>query len=309
MTGTKRVAILMGGWSAEREVSLSSGKGCTKALRNAGYKVKVIDVTKDIAGLVKALGPKPDVVFNALHGPIGEDGRIQGLLDMLEIPYTHSGVAASAVAMDKAVSRSILLAAGLPMAPGEVLTLGALRARDEPARPYVVKPLNEGSSVGVQLVFEEDEPGLGYIPDDWADDTRLLVEQFIPGREIQTAVLGDRALGSIEIRTERRFYDYVAKYTPGESAHFMPAPIHEKAYQETLDIAVRAHDALGCRGVTRVDLRYDDSGPEPGNLYLLEVNTQPGMTPTSLVPEIAQHAGISFEDLVTWCVENATWDP
>jgi D-alanine-D-alanine ligase len=298
----------MGGFSSEREVSLASGEGCANALREAGYDVTAIDVTRDIPALLAALDPAPDVVFNALHGTFGEDGRIQGLLDMLAIPYTHSGAVASALAMEKDVSRVLLDAAGLPLAPGEVIRRSDLLARGEPERPYVFKPLAEGSSVGVELVFEEDKAGF---PDSirmgGADDL-VLIEKFIPGREIQVAVMGDRALGAIEIRTDRRFYDYVAKYTPGASTHIMPAPIHPDAYAQSLDLSVRSHAALGCRGVSRVDLRYDDTAGEPGKFYILEVNTQPGMTPTSLVPEIAADAGISFPDLVRWMVEEAQCD-
>lgn len=308
MTAKKRVAVLMGGWSSEREVSLSSGAGCVEALRRAGYQVTPIDLKRDMAALVRALDPKPDVVFNILHGPFGEDGRIQGLLDMMGIPYTNSGALASALGMDKAASRAMFKAAGLPMAPGEIWDRTMLLAHVEPARPYVVKPIAEGSSVGVHVVFEGDNVDLRMIATDLAQHARVIVEKFIPGREIQVAVMGERALGAIEIRTRRRFYDYVAKYTPGESQHLMPAPIHADAYKAACELGVAAHKALGCRGVSRVDLRYDDTRGEPGQLYVLEVNTQPGMTPTSLVPEIAQHNGISFEALVSWMVENAACD-
>ena len=304
----QRVAVLMGGWSAEREVSLSSGAGCVAALQRAGYDVRPIDLTRDVGALARALEPKPDVVFNILHGPFGEDGRVQGLLDMMAIPYTNSGALASALGMDKAASRAMFKAAGLPMAPGEIWDRTALLAHTEPERPYVVKPINEGSSVGVHVVFQGDNIDLRMIAADLTAHTRVIVEKYIPGREIQVAVMGDRALGAIEIRTKRRFYDYVAKYTPGASQHVMPAPIHADAYRGACDLGVAAHKALGCRGVSRVDLRYDDTHGEPGQLYLLEVNTQPGMTPTSLVPEIAQHNGVSFEALVSWMVENAACD-
>ena len=304
----KRVAVLMGGWSSERDVSLSSGAGCLAALQRAGYDVRPIDLTRDVGALARSLEPKPDVVFNILHGPFGEDGRIQGLLDMMAIPYTNSGALASALGMDKAASRATFKAAGLPMAPGEIWDRTALLAHTEPERPYVVKPINEGSSVGVHVVFEGDNIDLRMIAADLTAHTRVIVEKYIPGREIQVAVMGDRALGAIEIRTKRRFYDYVAKYTPGASQHLMPAPIHADAYRAACDLGVAAHKALGCRGVSRVDLRYDDTHGEPGQLFLLEVNTQPGMTPTSLVPEIARHNGVSFEALVSWMVENAACD-
>ncbi len=305
---SKRVAVLMGGWSSEREVSLSSGKGCVAALQRAGYDVKPVDVTRDIGALVAALTPRPDVVFNILHGPFGEDGRIQGLLDMIGVPYTNSGALASALAMDKAVSREMFKAAGLPIAPGEVMDRATLLARAEPQRPYVVKPVNEGSSVGVHIVFASDDIDLHRIAADMSAHARVIVERYIAGREIQVAIMGDRTLGAIEIRTRRRFYDYIAKYTPGESQHLMPAPIHHDAYRAACELGLAAHKALSCRGVSRVDLRYDDTGGEPGAFAVLEVNTQPGMTPTSLVPEIAQSVGMSFEKLVSWMVENAACD-
>jgi D-alanine-D-alanine ligase len=304
----KRVAVLMGGWSAERDVSLSTGKGCLDALKRAGFDAYAVDVSRDLRSLLAALDPKPDAVFNALHGPFGEDGRMQGVLDYLEIPYTHSGAVASGLAMDKAVSRAMFQAAGLPIAPGETLTRERLLAMAEPQRPYVIKPIAEGSSVGVHVVFESDNIDLRRIAADLSPYARVILERFIPGREIQVGVMGKKALGAIEIRTGRRFYDYVAKYTPGASQHLMPAPIHPDAYRAALDLGLRAHQALGCRGVSRVDLRYDDTAGEPGRFVVLEVNTQPGMTPTSLVPEIARHKGISFEELVAWMVETAACD-
>ncbi|MDJ0948251.1 MAG: D-alanine--D-alanine ligase [Alphaproteobacteria bacterium] len=304
---SKNVVVLMGGWSSEREVSLSSGRGCAEALERAGYRVTAIDVTRDLSALLAELDrAKPDAVFNALHGRFGEDGCMQGLLDMLGIPYTHSGRLASALAMDKLASRRLFEEAELPLAPGRVVRRADLTPADEPSRPYVVKPINEGSSVGVTLVFEDDATPL--FADDWAFGELVVIEEYIPGREIQVAVMGGKSLGTIEIRTERRFYDYVAKYTPGASEHLVPAPIVPEAHEQVMEIARMAHLCLGCRGVTRVDLRYDDTAGEPGRFALLEVNTQPGMTPTSLVPEIAAHAGISFEDLVSWMVENAACD-
>ncbi|HTH97768.1 MAG TPA: D-alanine--D-alanine ligase [Stellaceae bacterium] len=307
---TKRVAVLMGGWSAEREVSLSSGRGCAKALAEAGYEVTTIDVTRDIKALLAALapatGPKPDVVFNALHGRGGEDGTIQALLNMLGIPYTHSGLTASAVAMDKPMAKQIFAQAGLPVPQGKLVARDAVLAGDPLPRPYVVKPPNEGSSVGVFILRAGDNrPLLGA---DKLPET-VLVEPFIPGRELTVAVMGDRALGVLEIRAAHGgWYDYESKYAVGGSEHIYPAPIHKTAYDEACAIALKAHQALGCRGVSRADLRYDDTGGEPGKLYLLEVNTQPGMTPTSLVPDFARAHGISYVDLVTWLVENAAWD-
>ncbi len=305
---TKRVAVLMGGWSSEREVSLVSGRDCGEALAALGYTVGLIDVTRDLGALAKALSPRPDVVFNALHGTGGEDGTIQGVLEFLRLPYTHSGVLPSAAAMHKPTAKAVFSAAGLPLAEGKVVRREDLAAGDVLPRPFVVKPSNEGSSVGVRIVRENDNS--------WAEEARrwsfgaeVLVERFVPGREVTVAVMGDRALGALEIRPNNaQFYDYAAKYAPGGSTHLMPAPIHPRAYEEALDIGLRAHRALGCRGVSRADLRYDDTQGEPGRMVLLEVNTQPGMTPTSLVPDIARHAGIGFPELVRWMVENAACD-
>jgi len=302
-----RVALLMGGWSAEREVSLSSGAECAKALGAEGYEVTAIDVTRDMDALLKALTPRPDVIFNALHGRGGEDGTIQGVLELLRVPYTHSGVLASAVAMHKPMAKAVFAAAGLPLAESKVVRRAELMGRDLFPRPFVAKPVNEGSSVGVRIVREGDNS--------WTEEAarwayeEALVERYVPGREITVAVMGDRALGALEIRPNNdTMYDYHAKYAPGGSAHLMPAPIHPTAYQQALDISLRAHRALGCRGVSRADLRYDDTGGEPGRMILLEVNTQPGMTPTSLVPDIARHVGIDFRALVRWMVEHAACD-
>ena len=303
-----RVAVLMGGFSSEREVSLSSGRGCVEGLRDAGFEVTAIDVTRDMNAFLKALEPAPDAVFNALHGPYGEDGRIQGLLDILHIPYTHSGATASAMAMDKSVSRAMFALKEIPLAEGWVVPRSELNAFPEPARPYVMKPLCEGSSVGVELVFEADDKSWSDLKYAYAKYPDTLIERYIPGREIQVLVMGGKAVGAIEIRTDRRFYDYRAKYADGESVHLMPAPIHPDAYDRALELAVRSHTALGCRGISRVDLRYDDTKGEPGELVVLEVNTQPGMTPTSLAPEIAAYAGWPFERLLTWLVEHAACD-
>jgi D-alanine-D-alanine ligase len=302
----KHVAVLMGGWSAEREVSLSSGRECAAALTSLGYQVRVIDVTRDLGALMAALAPRPDAVFNALHGRGGEDGTIQGVLEFLRIPYTHSGGLASAVAMDKPMAKAVFARAGLPLAEGVIVARANLGVADPLPAPFVVKPTNEGSSVGVRIVREHDNS--------WREEAarwpfeEALVERFIPGREITVAVMDDRALGALEIRPRGTFYDYTAKYAAGGSDHLMPAPIHPRAYEQALDIALRAHRALGCRGVSRADLRYDDTAGEPGRMVLLEVNTQPGMTPTSLVPDIARHAGIEFPALVAWMVENAACD-
>ncbi|SLN37332.1 D-alanine--D-alanine ligase [Oceanibacterium hippocampi] len=301
----KHVAVLMGGWSTEREVSLVSGHACVAALTEAGYRVTPVDVDRNVSSHLQALAP--DVCFNALHGRFGEDGTIQGLLEIMGIPYTHSGVMASALAMNKPVAKTLFAAAGLRCAEGEVTTRKALAAGRTPDVPYVIKPLNEGSSVGVSLVFEGDNQS--FSDADWPFGEEVLVERYIPGREIQVAVMGDEALGAVEIRPLGRFYDYEAKYTGGKAEHLMPAPLDETDYAEALDIALRAHRALHCRGVSRADLRFDDTGGagERG-FYLLEINTQPGMTPLSLVPEIAAARGIDFKTLVAWMVEDAGCD-
>jgi len=296
-----RVAVIMGGWSAEREVSLVTGEACATALEACGFDVVRVDVDRRIAE--RLLAESPDVVFNALHGRFGEDGTVQGLLEMMGLPYTHSGVLASALAMNKPEAKVLFRDVGIPVPHGDVMSRRALAGRKDFAPPIVVKPLNEGSSVGVEIYLE----GENAKPSDSGDpDELVLVERYIPGREIQVAVMGDRALGGIEILSPGRFYDYAAKYAPGGSHHVMPAPIPEADYALALDYALRAHQVLGCRGLTRSDLRYDDTGDGPASLYLLEVNTQPGMTPTSLAPEIAQHVGISFEDLCRQLVEDAS---
>jgi D-alanine-D-alanine ligase len=303
-TENLKIAVLMGGPSAEREVSLVSGAAVAKTLRELGHNVTEIDVGRDMAAVVAALTPKPDVAFNALHGRYGEDGCIQGLLEFLEIPYTHSGVLASALAMDKPTARRLFTQAGLRCAEGRIARRDEVIAGRVMDPPYVVKPINEGSSVGVQIVGEGDNgPPQG---EDWIFGDTVLVERYIPGREIQVAVLGDKALGAIEIRPEGKFYDYEAKYTEGKARHLMPAPLSEDEYSEALEVGLTAHMTLGCRGVSRTDLRFDDTSDGPGCFYVLEVNTQPGMTPLSLVPEIAAHGGIDFPELVSWMVEDAS---
>ncbi len=299
----KNVAVLMGGWSAERPVSLASGAAVAQALKRVGYNVAAIDVRRDMGALLTRLYPRPDAVFNALHGRFGEDGCVQGLLDILGVPYTHSGLLASALAMDKPMAKRVFAAAGIPVAEHVLATRDEILAADPLPRPYVVKPCNEGSSVGVVIVREGDNAP-PVIPEDIAPPRRrLMVERFIPGKELTVAVMGDRPLAVTEISTARGFYDFDAKYAPGGSKHVIPAPIPEAIYAESLKIGLAAHQALGCRGVSRADLRYDGR-----RVYLLEVNTQPGMTATSLVPEQAAHVGISFDELVRWMVENAEHD-
>jgi D-alanine-D-alanine ligase len=294
------VAVLFGGMSAEREVSLTSGRQVVTALQTAGFDVTSIEVTGDLPALIAALTPAPDVVFNALHGRFGEDGTIQGVLDYLGIPYTHSGVRASALAMDKAAAKAVFAHAGLPVAPHRIIDIEELADHDPLPPPYVVKPVNEGSSVGVSIVMPGDNRG-GQIVAAWAFGAAM-VEQYIPGRELTVAVLDDRALAVTEIVPATKFYDYEAKYAAGGSRHVVPADVPPEIYERAKDIALAAHRALGCRGATRADLRYD---PETNRLVLLEVNTQPGMTPTSLLPEQAGYVGMNFPALCTWMVERA----
>ena len=293
----------MGGWSAEREISLRSGKACADALERQGFRVSRIDVGRDIAVVLATTGP--DVVLNVLHGRPGEDGTIQGILEILQIPYSHSGVLASAVAMQKNFAKTLFKAAGVPVAEDRVVSrFEAANAHVMPP-PYVVKPIAEGSSVGVFIVTEQHpHPPQELYRDDWPFGDTVMVERYIPGKELTCAVLGDRALDVIEIVPTTRFYDYEAKYAAGGSRHLLPAPILPNVYQEVRRLALAAHNALGCRGVSRADFRYDDRGT--GKLVCLEVNTQPGMTETSLVPELAAYAGITFDELVQWMVEDAS---
>ena len=302
---SKHVAVLMGGWSAEREVSLRSGRACADALLRVGYRVTRIDVGRDIAAVLGTV--KPDVALNVLHGRPGEDGTLQGMLEILGIPYSHSGVMASAVAMQKDVAKELLRAADVPVPGGLVASRLEVAKKHVLPPPYVIKPLAEGSSVGVFIVAEDHaHPPQELTRPDWAYGDRLIVEKFIPGKELTCAVMGDEALGVIEIVPTVRFYDYDAKYAPGGSKHVLPAPVSPIVYQLTRRLAVAAHRALGCRGVSRADFRYDDRIEGTGGLVCLEVNTQPGMTETSLVPELAMHAGITFDELVRWMVEDAS---
>jgi D-alanine-D-alanine ligase len=301
-----RVVVLYGGISAEREVSLSTGIQVIAALREAGFDVDSIDVGRDLGAVIAALSPKPDAVFNALHGRFGEDGAIQGVLDWMYIPYTHSGVRASALAMDKQAAKALFVSAGLPVASGRVVSVADLEAGDPLPLPYVVKPVNEGSSVGVTFVRCGDNRR-AEIARSWTFGPTALVEEYIPGRELTVGVLDDRALAVTEIRSVAgTFYDYESKYADGGSRHIIPAKVHPDIYAQAMDVAVAAHRALGCRGATRCDFRYDDTKGEPGRLVLLEINTQPGLTPTSLLPEQAAHRGIDFPQLCAWMVENAT---
>jgi D-alanine-D-alanine ligase len=295
-----KVAVLMGGLSAERGVSLVSGRECAAALRQAGYDVAEVDAGIDLPQ--RLADAKPDCVFNALHGRWGEDGCVQGILEWLRIPYTHSGVLASSLAMDKARTKEVYVANGLPVVPSVIAPREAVEAGHVLPPPYVVKPNNEGSSVGVYIVREgANAPRLAATM-----PAMVMVEAYVPGRELTTTVMGDRALGVTDILTSG-WYDYDAKYTVGGSSHVIPAEIPEEITAACLDYAVRAHSALGCRGVTRTDFRWDE-GKGLAGLFLLETNTQPGMTPTSLAPEQAAHQGIGFPAFCDWMVKDASCD-
>ncbi|MFZ1681944.1 MAG: D-alanine--D-alanine ligase [Rhizobiaceae bacterium] len=309
MTATKKhrhVAVLMGGFSSERPVSLSSGNACADALEAEGYRVTRVDVGRDVAAVLADL--RPDVAFNALHGPFGEDGTIQGILEYLEIPYTHSGVLASALAMDKDRAKVVARAAGIPVAESLVRDRHEIGSKHPMKPPYVIKPVREGSSFGVVIV-KEDQPHVPQVvaSSEWRYGDRVMIERFVHGRELTCAVMGNVALGVTEIIPQgHQFYDYDSKYVAGGSIHECPAKISPIIYQKILTLALKAHQAIGCRGVSRSDFRYDDRHSENGELIWLEVNTQPGMTPTSLVPEIALNAGHAFGELLTWMVEDAS---
>ena len=302
------VAVLMGGWSPEREVSLVSGKACAEGLREGGHSVVEYDVQRDLRALVEFLRPAtgggPDVVFNALHGKYGEDGCVQGVLEIMKVPYTHSGVLASAIAMDKPMSRHVFTSIGLRVAIGKVVERRSLAAGDPMPRPYVVKPIDQGSSVGVHIVHQGDNLAVVEAAEA-AFGERVLVEKFVPGRELTVAVMDDKPVAVTELRPRTRFYDYEAKYTDGVTEHLVPAPVPAEVYELAKQWALMAHQALGCNGLSRADFRWDDSKPGTQGLVILELNTQPGMTPLSLAPEQAKWAGISWSALMTWMVEHA----
>jgi D-alanine-D-alanine ligase len=302
----KHVAVLYGGFSSERPVSLSSGNACANALEAEGYKVTRVDVGRDVADVLKQLNP--DVAFNALHGPYGEDGTIQGVLEYLQIPYTHSGVLASALAMHKELAKTVASAVGIPVAPARIMDRHDI-VREHPMEPpYVVKPVTEGSSFGVVIVREDQShPPQMIASSEWRYGDIVMVERFIPGRELTCAIMGDESLGVTEIiPVGHSFYDYDSKYVEGGSKHECPAKISPNIYQKIETLALKAHQAIGCRGVSRSDFRFDESASPEGELIWLEVNTQPGMTPTSLVPELALHSGRSFGELLRWMVEDAS---
>jgi len=298
MNKYKHVCVLKGGWSSEREVSLVSGAAVAEGLRHAGYQVSEIDVKPDILQVLSGL--KPDVVFNGLHGTWGEDGCVQDILEILKIPYTHSGVKASALAMDKILSKKLFKSVGIPCADDKIVTAAELFENEPMERPFVVKPYNDGSSVGVVIVMENDK-----ISNDqdgpWHNTEHLMVEKYIPGRELTVSVMGDRALCVTELKPKQGFYDYKAKYQDGMTDHILPAELSEEHYNSVTEMSIKAHNILGCRGVSRSDFRMDED-----NIYILETNTQPGMTPLSLVPEQAKYMGIGFSELVSWMVEDAS---
>jgi D-alanine-D-alanine ligase len=302
------IAVLKGGLSSEREVSLRSGAACAKALAGEGYRVTEVDVGRDIAEVLAAL--RPDVAFNALHGRFGEDGCVQGILEMMRIPYTHSGVLASALAMQKDRAKDVMKAAGVPVAEGVTVSRFEAAKRHILPPPYVIKPVSEGSSVGIIIVpADHQHPPQELTRADWPYPELVMVEKFVAGRELTCAVMGDRALDIIEIKAaDGGWYDYHAKYAKGGSFHVLPADLKENIYQRIQHWALVAHRALGCRGVSRTDFRFDDGPDGTGELVVLEVNTQPGMTETSLVPELAAYAGMTFGGLVKWMVEDASCD-
>jgi len=300
---SKHVAVILGGWSAEREVSLSSGHECAKALREKGYQVTEIDATRDLASQLVAIDPKPDVIFNALHGRWGEDGAVQGLLEIMNIPYTHSGVRASAIAMDKMSAKAMFTEYEIPCARHVWVTREDIASGKALPPPYVLKPNNEGSSVGVEIILTAEEEQ-NMLARNWDHGDGVMQEEFIPGREMTVAVKDGKAMEVIEILTgNHAFYDFESKYAQGGSEHIVPADIEGDLRDRLQRHAEEAYKALGCRGVARADFRYD---PEKDHLAILEINTQPGMTPTSLVPDAARHEGLSFADIVAWMVEDAS---
>jgi len=311
MTSFKRIAVLLGGLSPERDVSLVSGRACAKALRDEGFHVTEIDAGADVAEKLRAA--KPDAAFNALHGRWGEDGCVQGVLEMMQIPYTHSGVLASAIAMHKERAKAVFRAAGLPLADSMLVDRHRASQSHVMPPPYVVKPVNQGSSVGVYIVRPGDNRPPGALGTaEWTLGDEVMVEAYVPGRELTVAFMGPGgngmgALAVTEIVPKTAFYDYDAKYAPGGSEHVVPAQLTPAIAQEAMRLAERAHNALGCRGVSRTDFRFDDTSGK-NRLVVLEVNTQPGMTPTSLVPEQAHYRGMSFNALVRWIVEDASCD-
>lgn len=306
MTKNKHIAVLMGGWNSEREVSLRSGEASYQALLSLGYQATKIDFSRNIFAQLQEV--KPDVVFNALHGQYGEDGRIQGVLDILNIPYTHSGIVASAICMDKVLTGKICSTVGVYVPPYEIIKKGEDEKNKEKifniGKPFVIKPVNEGSSVGVEIILENIPFDLANFS--WKYGDEMIVDKYIAGQEIQVAVMDGKALGAIEVRPKKLFYDYECKYTAGMTDYVMPAEISAEKYTEILDLAERCHKVVGCRGISRIDFILNNKNNGDNQFYLLEVNTHPGFTATSLVPKIAKHVGISFEEIVDFLVRSAT---
>lgn len=306
MTKNLHVAVLMGGWNSEREVSLRSGEAAYQALIKLGYKTSKIDFSREIFQQIQAI--KPDVIFNALHGQYGEDGRIQGFLDILNIPYTHSGIVASALCMDKILTRKICETAGVKSPRYQILRKNEdeqnNRKLSEIGKPFVIKPINEGSSVGVEVILADMVFDITKYQ--WQYGDEIILEKYLAGQEIQVAVMDNKALGAIEVRPKGLFYDYKCKYTAGMTDYIMPAEISAEKYAEVLDLAEKCHKVVSCSGVSRVDFILNNKNGGDNNFYLLEVNTHPGFTPTSLVPKIAKHSGISFEEIVEYLVQSAS---
>lgn len=307
MTKNIHVAVLMGGWNSEREVSLRSGQAAYEALVKLGYaKVSKIDFSREIYQQIQEL--KPDVIFNALHGQYGEDGRLQGLLDILNIRYTHSGITASAICMDKILTRKVCSSVGVLSPQYEILKKGEDAQNKEKifniGKPFVIKPVNEGSSVGVEVILQNSQFDISKY--EWKYGDEMILEKYLAGQEIQVAVMNNKALGAIEIRPKGLFYDYTCKYTAGMTDYIMPAEISEEKYAEVLELAQKCHQVVGCKGVSRVDFILNNKDDGDNNFYLLEVNTHPGFTQTSLVPKIAKYVGISFEEIVEYLVNSAS---
>lgn len=301
----QHITVLYGGWNAESEVSRSSGKGVISALSELGYKVTAIDVPRSLSKLLNLIPKTTDVIFNALHGHGTEDGNIQGVFNILGIPYTHSGVLSSALAMDKSMAKSIFKQNNIPSPAGSLFPISTIRKKHVMLPPYVVKPNFEGSSLGVYIIKEGEQPPK---LENWNFGENALVEKYIPGREIFISIMGDESLGAVEVEPYLEFYNYQAKYTKGLTKYISPAPLDKKILHQAEQISLRAFHALGCRGIARADLRYDPTAPKEQQLFLLEMNTQPGLTPLSLVPMAAKEKGISYAKLVQWLVEHAACD-
>lgn len=305
MIKNKHIGVLMGGWNSEREVSLRSGEAVYEVLKQLGYKVTKIDFSRKIFEQLSEV--KPDIIFNALHGQYGEDGRIQGVLDILQIPYTHSGIIASALCMDKVLTRKICATAGVKYPQYEILKKGEDEKNNEKisaiGKPFVIKPINEGSSVGVEVILSDMQ--FDFAQYEWKYGEEIIIEKYLAGQEVQVAIMDGKALGAIEVRPHGLFYDYKCKYTAGMTDYIMPAEISAEKYAEILDLAEKCHQVTGCKGISRIDFILNNKNGGDNNLYLLEVNTHPGFTATSLVPKIAKHAGISFTEIVEFLLKTA----